>query len=56
MFLNMGYIHAHAEKHRGWGPFNLIPQWPGDVEDLMTYTEVVKAEVTHTIDPTELCK
>lgn len=44
--VSLGYLHGHAEKHRGWGPWNLLPAIPGDEAALMELTEVLEAEVT----------
>lgn len=44
--VSLGQLHGHAEKHRGWGPFGLLPAIPGDAEALMEYTEVLEAEIT----------
>jgi transcription initiation factor TFIIIB Brf1 subunit/transcription initiation factor TFIIB len=45
--VSLGYLHGHAEKHRGWGPFGLLPAISGDADALMEYTEVLEAEITN---------
>lgn len=44
---NLGWLHAHIDaKHRGWGPWNIIPSGiPGNGRALMEYTDVLEAEV-----------
>lgn len=42
---SIGALHAHIDaRHRGWGPFNLLPPvWPtyGHVPTLMESTEII---------------
>lgn len=49
--MSLGYFHAHVEKHRGRGPFNMLI-WPwniGDFDALMEYTEVLRVDETDEI-------
>lgn len=41
--VSIGWLHAHCERHVGWGPFNLLPPpFPGNFDALMEKTEVLR--------------
>jgi len=48
-----GWIHGHAEKHRGWGPFNALPPVLGNAEKLDEYVEELTVVVVDETQPPE---
>lgn len=50
--VSLGWLHAHAEKHRGFFGFQL-PWKYGDVYELMGLTDVVKVTECETVELSE---
>lgn len=52
--VSIGWLHAHIDgKHRGWGPFNLLPPiWPtyGHYPSLMAYTQTLRVTEYTVVD------
>jgi hypothetical protein len=48
-----GWMHGHAEKHRGWGPFNALPPLLGNAEKLDGFVEELTVVVVDETQPPE---
>lgn len=49
---SLGWLHAHIEKHQGFGPFNIIPDplKTANFDALMEKTEVLRVEEYNIVD------
>lgn len=41
--VSIGWLHAHIERHLGWGPFNMLPPpFPGNYKALNKLTREIR--------------
>lgn len=54
--VSVGWLHAHIEKHVGFGPFNIIPdpRKHANFNALMEHTEVLRVDEYSVVDIEEV--